>query len=187
MEIRSDQNNKRAQSFNTEVLNAVSGITTEKEAFIRRLGTSFYYMNCRSLQGTINMLRVLTTSRNIDVIIVMKTWLSCQIDDSELKAYSLLRRDRSIGIHGGAAAFIKSSLSYETVADSMSWNEQIKILAFKIHRLRNTPLNIIAIHAPSSQYFNVDTILIEKLQEVMQTTNSLLIGDSSAHNAQWNE
>ncbi len=134
------------------------------------------------LYGKIDMLRALTVSRNIDVIIVMKTWLSCQIDDSELKAYSLLRRDRSIGIHGGAAAFIKPSLSYETVADSMSWNEQIEILAFKIHRLRNTPLDIIVVYAPSSQYCNLHTILIERPQEVMQTTNSLLIGDSNSHN-----
>ncbi len=79
------------------------------------------------------MLRALTVSRNIDVIIAMETWLSCQIDDSELKAYSLLHRDCSIGIHGGAAAFIKSSLSYETVADPKSWDEQIEILASKIH------------------------------------------------------
>ncbi len=135
------------------------------------------------------MLRALPVSRNFDVIIVMKTWLFCQIDDNELslKAYSLLHRDRSIGIHGGAAAFIKSSLSYETVADLMSWDEQMEILASKIRGLRNTPLDIIVVHAPSSQYFNLDTILIEKPQEVMQSTNSLLIGDSNSHNVNWND
>ncbi len=94
-----------------------------------RLGTlSFYYTNCRSLFGKIDMLRALTASRNIDVILL--TWLSCTIDDKELslKGYSLFRR---IGIHGGVAASIKSSLSYETLADPMSGEEQLELLAFK--------------------------------------------------------
>ncbi len=91
-----------------------------------RLGTlSFYYSNCRSLCGKIDMLRVLTASTNIDVILLTETRLSCKIDGRELslKGYSLLRRDRHIGIHGGVAAFIKSSLSYGTLANSMSGEE----------------------------------------------------------------
>ncbi len=90
-----------------------------------RLGTlSFYYTNCRSLFGKIDMLRALTASRNVDVILL--TWLSCTIDDKELslKGYSLFR---CIGIHRGVAAFIKSSLSYETLADPMSCEEQLEL------------------------------------------------------------
>ncbi len=75
------------------------------------------------------MLRVLTASRNIDVILLTETWLSCEIYDRELslKGYSLLRRDRRIGIHGGVATFIKSSLSYETLANPMSCEEQLEL------------------------------------------------------------
>ncbi len=42
-------------------------------------------------------------SRNIDVIVLTETWLSSQIEDSELtkSGYSLLRRERRIGVHGG--------------------------------------------------------------------------------------
>ncbi len=67
-----------------------------------------------------DMLRALTASRNIDVIVLTETWLSSHIKGSELSmsGYSLLRRDRRIGVHGGAAAFIKSTFSHETVADS---------------------------------------------------------------------
>ncbi len=99
-----------------------------------RLGTlSFYFRNCRSLYGKIDMLRALTASRNKDVRLLTETRLSCEIDDRELslKGYSLLRRDRRIGIHGGVAAFIKSYLSYETLADQMSGEEQLQLLAFK--------------------------------------------------------
>ncbi len=69
-----------------------------------------------------DMLRDLTASRNIDVIIQTETWLSSQIEDGEptLSGNSLLRRDRRIGVHGGIAAFKKFKFSHETVADSIS-------------------------------------------------------------------
>ncbi len=57
----------------------------------------------------IDTLRVLSASKNIDIILLTKNWLSCKIYGSEasLKEYSFLRRDRRIGIHGGIAAFKK--------------------------------------------------------------------------------
>ncbi len=75
------------------------------------------------------MLQVLTASRNIDVILITETWLPCKIDDRELslKGYSFLHRDRRIGIHGEVEALTKSSLSYETLADPMSGEEQLEL------------------------------------------------------------
>ncbi len=102
MEIRRDHNNWGTKPSNSDALNAASGINIEKEAFMSRLGTlSFYYTNFRSLYGKIDMLQVLTASRNIDAILLTEAWLSCKIDVRELslKGYSLLRRDRRIGIH----------------------------------------------------------------------------------------
>ncbi len=96
------------------------------------------------------MLQVLTASRNIDAILLTVTWLSCKIDVRELslKGYSLLRRDRRIGIHGRISAFIKSSLSYETLADPMSGDEQLELLAFKVHGPRQTQLDFIVVNRP---------------------------------------
>ncbi len=73
------------------------------------------------------MLRALTASRNIDVIVLTETWLSSQIEVNELtlSGYSLLRRDRRIGAYGGVATFIKSTLSHETVADTTSLDDQL--------------------------------------------------------------
>ncbi len=73
-----------------------------------------------------DMLRALTASRNIDIIVLTETCLSTRIKDSKLilSGYSLLRRDRRIGVHGRVAAFIKSTFSHETVADSISWDDQ---------------------------------------------------------------
>ncbi len=76
-------------------------------------------------------------------------------------------------IHGGVAAFIKSSLSYETLADQMSGEEQLEFLAFKVYGREANPIRC---HSgkptytpPPSQSFNLDSILIERRQEVVQT------------------
>ncbi len=69
MEIRREHNNWGTKPSIFEALKAASGINTEQEALMSRLRTlSFYYINCRSLYGKIDMLRVLTASKNIDVI-----------------------------------------------------------------------------------------------------------------------
>ncbi len=60
------------------------------------------------------------------------------------------------------AAFIKSTFSHETVADS--WDDQLEVLAFKIYGPREIQLDIIVVYGPPSQLFNLDGILIERLQ-----------------------
>ncbi len=110
------------------------------------------------------MLRVLTASRNIDIILITESWLSSKIDDRELSltGYSLLRRDRRIGIHWGVAAFVKSSLSYETLADPMSREEHLELFAFKLHGPRQTQLDVILVYSPPSQSSDLNTFLIQK-------------------------
>ncbi len=114
------------------------------------------------------MLRALTASRNIDAIVLTEIWLPSLIEDKELtlSGYSFLRRDRRIGVHGGVATFIKSTLSHETVADLTSWDDQLEVLAFKVYGPRDIQLDIIVVYRPPSQAFNLEGILIERLQEV---------------------
>ncbi len=92
---------------------------------------------------------------------------------------SLLRRDRRIGAHGGVAAFIKSTLSHETVVDSISWDDQLEELAFKIY--------VIVVYRPPNHSFNWDGILIERLQEVTRAANLILVGDFNAPNVNWKD
>ncbi len=89
-----------------------------------------------------DMLRALTASPNMDVIVLTATWLSSQIEDSglSLSGYSLLQRDRRIGVHGGVAAFIKSTFSHETFGDTISWDDQLEVLAFNIYGPRDIQL-----------------------------------------------
>ncbi len=98
-----------------------------------------------------DMLRALTASRNIDVIVLAETWPSSQIEDNELTmiGYSFLRRDRRIGVHGGVAAFIESTFSHETFADSR--DDQLEVLAFKIYGPREIQLDIIVVYRSPPQ------------------------------------
>ncbi len=151
MENSCYHNVRWAKSSNPEALNTTLGITIGNLARIHRLETlTFYYTNCRSRYGKMDMLRALTASGNIDVIVLTETWLSSQIEDSELpmSGYSLLRRDRRIGVHGGVAAFIKSTFSHETVADTC--DDQLEILAFKIYGPREIQLDIIVVYRPQA-------------------------------------
>ncbi len=107
MENSCYHNFKWSKSSIPEALNTTLGIGTENPAHTNRLGTlTFSYTTCRSLYGKMDMLRILSVLRNIDVTVLTETWLSKQIEDSELtlSGYSPLRRDRRIGVYGGVAA-----------------------------------------------------------------------------------
>ncbi len=65
-----------------------------------------------------------------------------------MSGYSLLRRDRTKGVHGEVAAFIKSAFSHGTVADSR--DDQLEVLAFKIYGPREIQLDIIVVYRPPS-------------------------------------
>ncbi len=64
-----------------------------------------------------------------------------------------------MGIHGGVAASIKTSLSYEILADPMSGEEQLELLAFRVHGPRPTQLDVILVYRPPSQYLTLETFL----------------------------
>ncbi len=135
------------------------------------------------------MLRALTASRNIDVIVLTETWLSSQIEDSELtmSGHSRLRRDRRIGVHGGVAAFIKPTFSHENVADSISCHDKLEVLAFKIHGAKDVQLDIIVVYRPPIQSVNLEGIPIERIQEFSRASNMILVGDLCARNVNWKD
>ncbi len=73
------------------------------------------------------------------------------------------------------AAFMKSTLSHETVADTC--DDQLEVLAFKINGPREIQLDIIVVYRPPSQSFNLDGILKERLQEFSRASATILVGD----------
>ncbi len=85
------------------------------------------------------------------------------------------------------AAFIKSTLSHAAVADSISWDDQLEVLAFKIYRPWDIQLDIIVVYRTRSQSFNLDGILIERLQEFTRATNIILVGDFNSPDVNWKD
>ncbi len=98
-----------------------------------------------------------------------------------MSGYSLLRRDRRIGVHGGVATFIKSTFSHETVADSR--DDQSEVLAFKIYGPREIQLDIIVVYRPPSQW-QFDK---KRIQEFSRASNIILVGDFNAPNINWKD
>ncbi|MCP4486730.1 MAG: endonuclease/exonuclease/phosphatase family protein, partial [Gammaproteobacteria bacterium] len=74
---------------------------------------SCIYLNARSLCNKIGSLRGLLATLEFDVVLVVETWLSGAILDSQLHAclpYNILRCDRPYRRGGGVAIFYKSEL-----------------------------------------------------------------------------
>ncbi len=51
----------------------------------------------------------------------------------------------------------------------MFGEEQLKLLAFRVHGPRHTQLDVILVYRPPSQSLTLDTFLIERRQVVVQT------------------
>jgi hypothetical protein len=74
------------------------------------------YFNARSLVSKIRELELLARTENIDVIGITETWLTADIQDSEMsiEGYTLLRKDRNDDRKkkgGGVAFYIKNELN----------------------------------------------------------------------------
>ncbi len=96
------------------------------------------------------MLRTLTASPDIDIVLLTEVWLSCRVGDSELtlKDYSLLRRDLNIWVYGGVVTPIKSTIGYDAGAESISWGDQLSVFALKVLGPRKTVLGIAVLYRP---------------------------------------
>ena len=86
------------------------------------------YLNARSILPKIDELRVLCVSNSYDVICIVESWLSSDIDNTELSipGFTIFRRDRSR--HGGGIiVFVRNSLP-------------CTVLPFEFPTLLHTPL-----------------------------------------------
>ena len=89
------------------------------------------YLNARSILPKIDELRVLCVSNSYDVICIVESWLSSDIDNIELSipGFTIFRRDRSR--HGGGIiVFVRNSLP-------------CTVLPFESPTLLHTPLEFL--------------------------------------------
>jgi exonuclease III len=64
--------------------------------------------------------RMETSSEKPDIICLQETWLDSDKDSDDsisITGYTLYRKDRKIGIHGGVAVYVKTALSTNMCCD----------------------------------------------------------------------
>ena len=90
--------------------------------------------NVMSLVPKLDELRILTSAQSFDLGFTTETWLRESVCDTDatLFDYHLVRRDRSLGIHGGVCMYIKNSI-ISVSNDYMKLN--IQTLRFYGHTL----------------------------------------------------
>ena len=135
------------------------------------------YFNARSILPKIDSLQAVVTVENPDVICVVETWLSSDIDDREvdIPSYDIVRKDRNR--HGGGVC-IYTCCMLTAVYHLAQCNQELECIYVTISK-RSTVLTVGCFYRPptsSNFIFDMLTDSIFLLQPSL-LTNFLLIGD----------
>ena len=97
-------------------------------------GLKIAHLNIQSLRNKIDHLNILLHDNNIDILCITETWLTNEIDDSEISipGYSICRNDRDNleRGHGGIINYIINGINY-----IYYWNK-VTVHHFKLCRRR---------------------------------------------------
>ena len=101
--------------------NSTNCIIVSRMSPLRKAGSSNLFVpsivlsNVMSLAPKIDELRDSTTLKNVDLICITETWLQSHIHNNivSVPGYSVERRDRSNGQHGGVCIYIRNSIKYQ--------------------------------------------------------------------------
>ena len=133
-----------------------------------------------SLAPKIDEIRHSVLQINVDLARFTETWLSDLVHDNviQILRYNVIRKDRSIGQHGGVCLYIKESIPFEI--PSQYHSDQFEVLWVKVRPYR-LPRGVLCIiigtiyHPPSANYRNIIDFLTEQLSLV----------ESAYHNCAW--
>ena len=110
---------------------------------------SVIYYNARSLIPKIDELRAIAEAKHPDIICIVESWLSDEIQDNELviSNYQLARLDRNR--HGGGIIYVRTSLVFDVLFERPS---NLELLAISVNSPCSSHKFCIALlyHHPSS-------------------------------------
>ena len=127
-----------------------------------------------SLVPKLDELRILTSAQSFDLGFITETWLRESVCDTHatLFDYHLVRRDRSLGIHGGVCMYIKNSIRFKRLPEIEHSDFEVLWTHIRPPRLPrgiNGIVSACVYHPPSSsntdlfQYLSDSLILLESL------------------------
>ena len=120
-----------------------------------RKGFKIAHVNIRSIVGKIDELRLFMSNKSLDVLCVSESWLSENIDDSEVRieGYVCVRKDRINRRGGGLIVYIKEHLSFKNL-DLNDDNDDIETLWLEIIRGKSKPILLGCVYRPPDQPIN---------------------------------
>ena len=136
------------------------------------------YYNARSLLPKLDFLRVLCSTHTPDCVCIVESWLSNDIQNSELyiNGYSIVRLDRNR--HGGGVLlFINSVFTHSII---FSGSAELELVIISITQTNNVALTLALFYRPpSSSYCVLDNLLTILCTYIDPPclTNFILLGD----------
>lgn len=139
---------------------------------------SVLYYNTRSLYPKLDELVSLSSLHTPGIICITDTWLSGDIDDSEISItnYAIVRHDRNR--HGGGVLFfVHSSLSYKVITKSP--NLEFLLLCVEPNNYCTSKLHIGLFYRPPSSAVQIMDDFYEYLQslDISHFSNLIILGD----------
>ena len=140
--------------------------------------------NVRSLRNKFDELQNLITSTQPDVIALTESWLTLDIEDSEVKlnGYTLFRSDRSsCRSGGGVVLYCHSSLRPMLLKSTRDTNCTEEFLSCRIRHCQGQATIAVSYRAPDSE----GHITLNELSRVAENQDCLILGDFNAPHINW--
>jgi hypothetical protein len=133
-------------------------------------GLKIVHVNIQSLINKVDHINLLLQENNIHVLCITESWLTNDIDDSDIKinGYDICRLDRNNGMsHGGIVCYIKEGISFKQNLNLL--NSDIEAMWIEINLPKTKPILIGTVYRPPSS--NVE--YLDKLDMIFQECNSM--------------
>lgn len=141
--------------------------------------------NCQSIRNKLSELNHHLIESNIDIAVLCETWLSTH-QNIFLQGYTVHRRDRQNGEHGGVAIAIKNSIEHSLLPNIET--HVIEAVAVKVHNQHNQHITIISCYFPGASSSQAQEQFVKDLRYLtsLTTASYFLIGDFNSKHRLWN-
>lgn len=135
-----------------------------------RKGLRIAHVNIRSLINKVDHLNVFLKNNDIHVLGISESWLSENIDDSEIHidGYNSFRLDRQTtnDSHGGVLCYVKENLSCKHIIDFH--DDDVETLFIEINLPHTKPILVGNVYRPP----DASSMYLEKLDDIFQKCNN---------------